>query len=314
MRRIFIESLVELAEKDPRIILLTGDLGYTVVEIFAEKFPDRFFNAGVAEQNMIGVATGLAEAGFIPFAYSITTFATLRAYEFIRNGPIVHRLPVRIIGVGAGFDYGSAGKTHFGLEDLGVMRIQPGINVIAPADFAQARNALFATWNAPDPIYYRLERNEELVVSGLNGRFELGKAQKIRNGSDLIFIATGSLVNEVVEAANILIKNGITCCIVVVARLVPEPTSDLIRMLSSFSVGMTVEEHYVVGGLGSYVCEIVAEYKLKCRIVRCGVKNTSRDGILGNQIFMRNLHELSGASLARTASYELKRKNKCLRP
>ena len=125
MRGAFVRTLMGLAERDPRILLLTGDLGYTVLEPFAERFPDRFFNVGVAEQNMVGLATGLAGAGFIPFVYSIVTFASLRAYEFIRNGPILHHLPVRIVGVGGGFEYGTAGATHHGLEDVGVMRIQP---------------------------------------------------------------------------------------------------------------------------------------------------------------------------------------------
>src|SRR5215211_9149428 len=146
MRRAFVQTLVELASQDPRVLLLTGDLGYMVVEPFAEAFPDRFFNAGVAEQNMVGLATGLAEAGFIPFVYSIVTFASLRPYEFIRNGPILHQLPVRIVGIGGGFEYGTAGVSHYGLEDIGVMRIQPGLTIIAPADFQQTRTALLNSY------------------------------------------------------------------------------------------------------------------------------------------------------------------------
>jgi transketolase len=145
VRATFIRTLVELAEEDERIVLLTGDLGFTVVEPFAERFPDRFFNVGVAEQNMVGVATGLAEAGFVPFAYSIATFATLRSYEFVRNGPVLHHLPVRIVGVGGGLEYGMNGLTHYALEDIAVMRTQPGMTVLAPADFQQARTALAET-------------------------------------------------------------------------------------------------------------------------------------------------------------------------
>src|SRR5678816_4518777 len=137
MRAAFVQTLTELASEDPRILLLTGDLGYLAVEPFVEKHPNRFINVGVAEQNMIGVATGLAEAGFIPFVYSIVPFAVLRPYEFIRNGPIQHRWPVRIVGVGGGFDYGTNGLSHYGLEDIAVMRAQPGIQVIAPADAQQ---------------------------------------------------------------------------------------------------------------------------------------------------------------------------------
>src|ERR1044071_7254868 len=134
MRKAFLTALAEIAERDPRVVLLTGDLGFMAMEPFRERFPERFFNVGVAEQNMVGVATGLAEAGFIPFVYSIMPFAVLRPYEFIRNGPIQHQLPVLIVGVGGGFEYGHNGLSHYGLEDIAVMRVQPGISVFAPAD------------------------------------------------------------------------------------------------------------------------------------------------------------------------------------
>ena len=127
MRPTFIRTLAEIAGRDDRVMLLTAELGHTVLEEFAARFPKRFFSVGVAEQNMLGLATGLAEAGFIPFVYSIATFATLRPYEFIRNGPILHQLPVRIVGVGGGFEYGTAGATHYAVEDVGILRLQPGI-------------------------------------------------------------------------------------------------------------------------------------------------------------------------------------------
>src|SRR5499426_12070 len=168
MRKAFTRTLVELAEADSRIMLLTGDLGYLALEPFIERFPGRFLNAGVAEQNMVGVATGLAEAGFLPFVYSIVTFATLRPYEFIRNGPVLHRLPVRIVGVGGGFEYGPQGTTHHGLEDVAVMRVQPGMTVIAPADHEQLATALRATWNLPGPVYYRIGKDDKTIVSGLD--------------------------------------------------------------------------------------------------------------------------------------------------
>src|SRR3989440_5762915 len=149
MRAAFIRGLVEIADRDPRVLLVTGDLGFTVIEPFADRYPERFFNAGVSEQNMVGLATGLAEAGFIPFVYSIATFATLRPYEFIRNGPIQHQLPVRIVGVGGGLEYGSNGLSHYGLEDVAVMRAQPSLTIIAPSDHQQARAAVLASWDLP---------------------------------------------------------------------------------------------------------------------------------------------------------------------
>src|SRR3984885_2321195 len=131
MRREFVEALVEIAEHDERGVLLTGDLGFPALEPFSERFSDRFFNAGVSEQNMVGMATGLAEAGLRPYVYSIATFASLRPYEFIRNGPVVPPLPVQVIGIGGGIDYGHNGVSHFALEDVSIMRTQPGMTVVA---------------------------------------------------------------------------------------------------------------------------------------------------------------------------------------
>ena len=136
MRNAFVDELSRLAEADPDTVLITGDLGFGVFEDFEARFPKQFVNAGVAEQNMIGVATGLAEGGFIPYAYSIASFAALRPYEFFRNGPVHHHLPVRLVGVGGGLEYDLAGPTHHSLEDLAVMRPLPGLTVIAPADAA----------------------------------------------------------------------------------------------------------------------------------------------------------------------------------
>lgn len=300
MRAAFAKTVAELAEQDPRVMLLTGDLGFMALEPFSERFPDRFFNVGVAEQNMVGLATGLAEAGFIPFLYSIVTFATLRAYEFIRNGPILHQLPVRIVGVGGGFEYGHAGSTHHGLEDVGVMRVQPGITVIAPADHEQTRAALLETWNLSGPVYYRLGKDDKTTVAGLDGRFALGRAQVIGTGSDLLFVTMGSVATEAIAAANILADQGIGCTVIVVASLNPAPVADLIAALSRFPVVLTIEAHYINGGVGSLVAEVIAEHGLDCRLVRCGVR-VQPDGLSGSQHYLHNVHSLSSTALAETA-------------
>jgi transketolase len=271
MRATFIKTLLELAEQDERILLLTADLGYTVVEAFAQRFPDRFYNVGVAEQNMVGVATGLAEAGFLPFVYSIATFATMRPYEFIRNGPVLHRLPVRIVGVGGGFEYGTAGPTHHALEDVGILRIQPDLTIVAPADFMQTRTALRTTWDAPGPVYYRLGKDEKTTVPGLDGAFALGRAQTIREGDEIQVIAMGSVAAEAAAAVVLLLGEGISAGFTIVASVAPSPTEDLARVLSRTPVAITVEAHYAVGGVGSLVSEVVAGRGLGTRIVRCAV-------------------------------------------
>ncbi|MBV8715980.1 MAG: 1-deoxy-D-xylulose-5-phosphate synthase, partial [Chloroflexi bacterium] len=271
MHQAFIRTLVEIAEADSRVVLLTGDLGYTVVEPYSEVLPERFFNVGVAEQNMVGLATGLAESGYIPFVYSIATFASMRAFEFIRNGPVLHGLPVRIVGVGGGFDYGAAGPTHHALEDVALMRTQPGLSIFVPADSDQARRVLLATWSQPGPIYYRLGKDDRNRVPGLDGRFDLARVQRIREGRDLVFLAMGSVATEVVAAAVDLEHRHVDCAVHVVASLSPPPTQDLIDILGRTRVAITVEAHYTTGGLGSLVSEIVAEQGLQCRVIRRGV-------------------------------------------
>jgi len=300
MRGAFVKGLLELADKEPRIVLLTGDLGFMVLEPFAQRFPERFFNVGAAEQNMMGLATGLAEAGYIPFVYSIATFACFRPYEFIRNGPIRHKLQVRIIAVGDGFAYGPAGTTHHALEDIALMRVQPGITFISPADYKQARNALFKTWNLAGPVYYRLGKDDKTVVPMLNGSFELGKAQLIREGKDLLFISTGSIVSEVAQAAERLSKKGIQSSVLVVASINPAPERDLIKYLSRFKLALTVEENYINGGIGSMVSEIAAGSALRCRVIRCGVKK-AQGGKTGSCNYLRHKNKLSCESLVELA-------------
>jgi transketolase len=276
------------------------------LEPFSEKFPRRFFNVGVAEQNMVGLATGLAEGGFLPFVYSIATFAALRPYEFIRNGPILHQLPVRIAGVGGGFEYGHAGPTHHGLEDIGVMRLQPGLTLVAPADHEQASTALTATWNLPGPVFYRLGKDDKSVVPGLGGRFEIGRAQVVREGKDLLLITMGSVAQEAVRAAEELARRGVSSTVVVVASVLPAPVADLVRHLSGFPLALTIEAHYVVGGVGSLVAEIIAEEGIGCRLLRCGVRRAP-DGLSGSQEFLHGVHGLLSDSLVETALKALRR-------
>ena len=300
MRKALIRTLVELAERDPRVLFLTADLGYTVVEPFAERFPDRFFNVGVAEQNMIGLATGLAEGGFIPYVYSIATFAALRPYEFIRNGPVLQRLPVRIIGVGGGFEYDHAGPTHYALEDVGALRMLPGLQVIVPADSRQCRTALLAVHETPGPAYFRLGKNEAYEVPGLDGRYEAGRAHTVRQGRDALFIAMGPTVALALRAAETLSEQGLQSTVMAVASVNPPPIEDLRAVLSAFPAAVTVEAHYATGGLGSLVCEVVAEHNLNCRITRCGVTR-SPAGEQGSQDFMNRLHGLSPEHLVAAA-------------
>ena len=180
------------------------------------------------------------------------------------------------------------------------MRAQPGITVIAPADYEQARTALLATWDLPGPIYYRIGKDDKTIVPGLDGRFELGRAQLVREGADLLIITMGSIASEVIAAADALARQGISCTVMIVASINPAPVDDLAEWLSRFPVALTVEAHYVNGGVGSLVSEVVAELGINCRIVRCGVKRTP-DGVVGSQDYLHRVHGLSSERLVEAA-------------
>jgi transketolase len=295
MRNAFIAALLELAREDPRVMLLTGDLGFMVLEPFAEQFPERFVNVGVAEQNMVGLATGLAEAGFTPFVYSIGTFASMRPYEFIRNGPLLHSLPIRIVGVGAGFDYGHNGITHYALEDVAVMRAQPEMTIIAPADSAQATAAVNSSTAVAGPIYFRIGKVAGPVPE-LHGDFELGRLQRLGSGRDVAIVALGSIAGEAMRARALLAERDIDATVAVVACVAPPPLEDLVELLAEVPFAATIEAHYRTGGVGSLTAEAIADHGLRCGLLRRAVETVPR-GLTGEQSFLNDIHHLSAPSL-----------------
>jgi transketolase len=298
LRKAFIASLCELAAIDDRIVLMTGDLGYMALEPFRDRFPCRFFNAGVAEQNMIGVATGLAEAGFVPYAYSIATFASLRPFEFIRNGPVLHNLPVRLVGMGMGFEYGHSGPSHYALEDVAVLRTLPGLSIVIPADSAQTATAIHATHNLAGPVYYSLGKDDRISIPGLKGRFQLGKVQVTRQGGDIAIVTMGSIAQEAAAAAEELSKWGVETTVVVVSNFHPDPAEDLASILSRFRDAITVEAQTLSGGLGAFVAGVIASRGIPCKLQTLGVR-TPPDGTSGAQEERWRKHGLDRASIAR---------------
>lgn len=305
MRRAFIEELTALAVADPRILLLSMDLGYTVVEPFRDRLPARFWNTGVCEQSALGMAAGLAEAGFLPFVYSIATFATARPFEFIRNGAAVQRLPVRIVGVGGGFEYGTAGPTHHAGDDIGLMRMLPGMGIATPADHLQARACLRATWDAPGPVYYRVGKDETYEVPGLDGRFAAGECQTVREGDDVCLVALGTMAREALAAAEALARDGIRAAVVVVSSVAPAPRASLEPWLGRVPLMVTVEQHVAAGGIGEAIGAWVAERGSGCRLVRCCI-DRAWDGVVGSEAFLVERHGLSASALVRQVRDGLK--------
>lgn len=301
MRKAFVAALGELMDQHPSIVLLTADLGYGVLEPLFEAHPDRVINVGVAEQSMAGMAAGLAQAGCIPFVYSIATFATLRGYEFIRDGAVVHGLPVRIIGIGGGFEYGAAGISHYALEDLAVMRAQPGMSVIAPADSAQAVAALRATWDLPGPVYYRIGKSDAEPLAEVGSAFRLGHVHVVARGRDVALLSTGAITREMLQARRELEEAGVSCVAAVVGCLAPSPTDGIADVLRGVALAVTVESHYVTGGLGSLVAETIADRGLGCRLLRIAVPSTPHT-FSGGQAYMERRFGLDAHSIVARVS------------
>jgi transketolase len=230
----------------------------------------------------------------------------LRPYEFIRNGPIQHRWPVRIVGVGGGFDYGTNGLSHYGLEDIAVMRAQPGIQVIAPADAQQTRTALLRAWNLPGPVYLRIGKDDRPIVPGLGGKFELGRVQSLSDGSEVLIVAMGSVAMEAAAATQALREKNVSCGLAILAHLNPAPVEHLATLLANVPLVLTVEAHYCTGGAGSLVAEVIAERGLRCRLVRCGVRELP-EAISGSARFHHQKHGLGAEQLVETALQSLGR-------
>lgn len=259
MRTAFINALSALAAADERIWLVTGDLGYSVLEAFYERFPARYLNVGVAEQNMTGIAAGLASCGKVVFTYSIANFPTLRCLEQIRNDVCYHELPVKIVSVGGGYAYGPQGYTHHGLEDLAVMRTLPGMTVVAPGDPVETELATRAAAAAPGPCYLRLGKAREPVVHRQPPAFALGQAIRVREGRDVTLISTGGVLPFTLEAAKKLAAEyKIEARVLSMHTLKPLDAAAVASAVRETGGIITVEEHSVTGGLGSAVADVLA--------------------------------------------------------
>lgn len=255
MRNALVRALETAARSDPRLVLLTGDLGYKIFDPFAAEFPGRFINVGVAEANLIGVAAGLALGGMRPFAYSIAPFATLRCLEQIRNDVCYHNLPVTIVGVGGGYSYGHNGPTHHSLEDIAVMRVLPNMTVVCPGDPVETELAVAAAAVHGRPLYLRIGRAGDQRVHSSPPEFRIGKSITVREGRDCTLVSTGGILPIAVEAASILAGTGLSCRVVNMHTVKPLD-AEALRICARETGGtFTIEEHSRIGGLGSAIAE-----------------------------------------------------------
>ena len=268
MRNQLIEKLTQEAENDTRIVLLTADLGYGVVEGFIKRHPDRFINVGVTEQGMIAVATGLAHSGMIPYCYSIATFASLRALEFIRNGPVAHGLPVRVIGIGPGFDYENDGITHFAVDDLAVLRSQPGLSIWAPADEHEFAGGFTLAHHAQGPVYLRIPRRPVAPVLEVTRRAGDNADQR-----QVLLLSFGDARTESNEVMQSLLGAGIKPDYAEVFWIGSHSRQQIANLVNGYDICVTVETHYEAGGFGSWVLEVTQTLPSPPRVVVHGVSS-----------------------------------------
>ncbi len=289
---------MSLAEKDPNLHLVTGDLGFGVLKPFWERFPDQFTNAGIAEQNMTSFAAGMAMEGKTVFTYSIGNFPTIRALEQIRNDCAYHEANVKIVCVGGGFVYGSLGMSHHATEDLAIMRALPNVTVMAPCDPSQAQLATEAIYSHPGTCYLRLGRGGEPELNGPSEGFNIGKAVPISDGVDVALLFAGAIGDEVLEARAMLAGRGIHAAVVSFPTVKPIDVSAVVDLSTRFEALVSVEEHSILGGLGGAIAEVLAELPCpRARLIRVGLDD-KYSSIVGSQRYLRDAYGMSAAKIA----------------
>ncbi len=297
MREAFVRAMRELAEADPSLVLVTGDLGFGVLTEFADRFPSSFLNAGVAEQNMTAVACGMALAGAHAYTYSIGNFPTLRCLEQLRNDVCYHRADVTVVAVGGGFSYGQLGMSHFATEDLAILRALPEMTVVAPSDPWQAHALTHQMHARGGPHYLRLDKSS---AGAPEGQVVLGKAREVRSGADAVIFSTGGILGEALAAAEVLAGEGVCVRVVDVHTLKPLDTEAICEAAAACGVVLTLEEHTIIGGLGGAVAEacLAGGVRLE-RFVRLGLQDRHPE-VVGDQAYLRALHGLDREGVARS--------------
>ena len=305
MRDALIGILTELAPQHPEVLFLSGDLGFGVLNEFIARFPKQFLNAGVAEQNMSGLAAGLALEGHTVFTYSIGNFPTLRCLEQIRNDICYHNANVKIVCVGGGMSYGAVGFSHHATEDLAILRSLPGMLVLSPGDLWEAAESARYLLSHRGPAYLRLDKSAAPATVKHGEIFRPGFIRTVREGSDVTLAATGGILGEALLAANVLAERGLQCRVLSVHTIKPLDSDTLAAAASETGGMISIEEHAVNGGLGGAIAESLMDAGVFPRFfVRMGLRNTF-SSVIGSQQYLRGVYSLDAASIVQTVSVKL---------
>lgn len=304
MRTRFFKDLVDAAKGDRNLVLITGDLGFGVIEPFVAACPEQFINAGVAEQNMTGLAAGIALSGGKVFTYSIANFPTLRCLEQIRNDVAYHGADVVVVAVGGGLAYGALGMSHHATEDLAILRAIPGIAVAAPGDPVETSAVLADLISSGGPAYLRLGKAGERTVHAGPLELRRGEIIRMRQGDDVCLVSTGAMLPIVVDAAELLETQGVSVTHLSVPWIAPFDHVVIAEHAQSHRLIVSVEEHSVVGGLGGAVAEVVAETSDAANLLRIGLPHRFSSAV-GDQEYLRNLHGLTADGIVDRVTKQL---------
>lgn len=307
MRDAFTAALHKLAKDDPNLFLITGDLGFGVLKPYWETYPHQFFNAGISEQAMTGMAAGMALSGKTVFTYSIGNFPTLRCLEQIRNDCAYHHANVKIVCVGGGFVYGSLGMSHHATEDMAILRALPDVAVFTPGDPAEVHAIMPALTYHPGTCYLRLGRGGEPTLHTKPiENYRIGQGLCLKEGSDVAILSAGGILSQTMAAAELLEKEGIRAAIYSFPTIKPLDEGLIQRLAKELPLIVTVEEHTNLGGLGGAVAETVADMAgSRARVLRIGMRD-SYSTIVGSQQYLREQYGLDAASIAKKTAQALK--------
>ena len=276
MRTAYLSTLYELAKSDPKVYALISDNGAIVYDQYRKDLPNQYLNLGISEANMIGMAAGMASRGKIPFAYTIGSFLAYRAYEFIRNDVCLQRQNVKIVGTGAGEDYSALGPTHHATEDFGNLRSIPNLTILSPASPIEVMKATRAAYEFDGPVYLRLGTNKEPEVYCNDYEYEIGKGIELKPGRDITVIGTGSILKDVLDVANEMSNKGISVRVINIHTIKPLDKEMIIKAIEETGKIITIEDHNLIGGLGTAVAEVIADYGKGIKYKRIGLSGFSQ--------------------------------------
>lgn len=297
MRNAFADEIFKLAENDPRIVLLAGDIGNRLFDSFKAKFPDRFYNCGVAEANMASMAAGLAMCGLRPVTYTIAPFNTTRCLEQIRDDICYHNVPVLIVGTGAGLSYASLGCTHHSCEDISFLKSIPNMTVLCPGDAMELRSLLQCSFKWEGPMYMRIGKKGEPVIYPSLPEVTIGKASIIQKGKDICLISTGNMLQVTLDAAKILDASGYKSEVISMHTVKPLDIELLEEVSGKFPLLVSLEEHSLIGGLGSFIAEWIVDQNISTTLLRFGTQDFFPHPI-GSQNYVRELFGLTPEAIA----------------